>query len=111
MASPLDTAGFAAGRLRAYSGAAPPGKPLVPPPRLEWDRQAARHRPFFGIPLPNEWVNDVRFMTRERRISAGEVLGSVILGATFSLAKSPAFFRSVDPNRVMQAKIVSCLIV
>src|SRR3546814_18558166 len=32
-------------------------------------------------------------MTRARRISVGMVLGSVVLGATFALAQSPAFFR------------------
>jgi len=40
-----------------------------------------------------QWGNLVSFMTAARRLSAGMVLGTAVLGATFALAQSPAFFR------------------
>jgi TRAP transporter TAXI family solute receptor len=35
----------------------------------------------------------VRFIANARRLAAGMVLGSVVLGATYAVAQSPAFFR------------------
>jgi hypothetical protein len=40
-----------------------------------------------------QWGSLVSFMTAARRLTAGMVLGTAVLGATLALAQSPAFFR------------------